>query len=76
MRILLRHTSSQLYYQGPGKWTDDPERSCDFRFIDLALDHARDTRLQEVELAFAFDAPRYITTVPLARAALRYAVDT
>ncbi len=65
MRTLLRHTRTGLYFQGPDKWTDKPERACDFRFNDRALQYVETWGLGEVELAFAFDDPQTVTTLPL-----------
>lgn len=73
MRTLLRHTGTGLYFQGPDKWTSDPDRAYDFRFIDRAVQFVDTWSLGEVELAFAFDNPQSITTVPLERTALRCA---
>ncbi len=73
MRTLLRHTITGLYFQGPEKWTSDPDRAYDFHFIDRAVEFVDNWSLTEVELAFAFDDPQTITTVPLERTACRQA---
>ncbi len=73
MRTLLRHTGTGLYFQGLDKWTSDPDRAYDFRFIDRAVEFVDTWTLTEVELAFAFDDPQTITTVPLDRTAYRQA---
>jgi hypothetical protein len=73
MKTLLRHTKTGLFFQGPDKWTDNPDRAYDFRFIDRALQYVEAWELKEVELAFAFDDPQSVTTVSLEKTVLRYA---
>ena len=73
MRTLLRHTETGLYFEGPKAWTRDVERAYDFRFIDHALQYVKTWELKEVELAFSFDDPAWVTTAPLERSTLRYA---
>ena len=73
MRTLLRHTETGRYLHSPNKWTKDVEEAYDFLFIDHALHYVETWRLKKVELAFAFDDPAWITTVPLERSSLRYA---
>jgi hypothetical protein len=69
--MLLRHTTTNLYFQSPGTWTTDPELALDFRFVDRALKFAETWRLGGVALACVFDDPQRVTTVPLEQAALR-----
>jgi hypothetical protein len=73
MRTLLRHTQTGFYFQGPGRWTDDPEGAYDFRFIDRAVRYIETWDLREVELAFASSDPLSITMVAFAEAAPRLA---
>jgi len=73
MRTLLRHTATGLFFQGPDQWTTDPERAYDFRFIDRAVSFAETWGLKQVELAFSFDNPAWVTTVAIEKTALRYA---
>jgi len=73
MRTLLRHTRTGLYFDSPTKWTKHVEQAYDFRFIDRALQYVETWELKGVELAFAFDDPVWVTSVPLERATLRYA---
>jgi hypothetical protein len=62
-----------LYYQGPDRWTNNAQRAYEFKFVDMAIQHAESMELKEVELALAFDNPHHVTTVPLAEVALRHA---
>ncbi len=73
MKTLLRHTRTGLYFQAAEKWTDQPSRAYDFRFIDRAMQFVETWELQDVELAFAFEDPESVTTVSLEKTALRYA---
>jgi hypothetical protein len=73
MRTLLRNTVTNLYFLCPDKWTDDPARAFDFRFIDRALDYVHTWQLEEVELAFAFDDTAQVTVVSLKQASMQCA---
>ncbi len=75
MRTLLRHTRTGLYYQGSGNWTEDPEQAYDFRFIDRAVQYVELWELTEVELAFVFEDPASVSTVPLERTTARYSLS-
>ncbi len=75
MKTLLRQTLTGLYFQAPGTWTEDPSRAYDFRFIDRALQFVKAWGLTDVELAFVFDDPQSITTVPLEKTATHYAAS-
>jgi hypothetical protein len=70
MRTLLRHTETGLYFQGPEKWTSNPEAAYDFRFIERAREFARVWELEDVEVTFAFDDSQAISTLPLEGVAL------
>lgn len=63
MRTLLRHTETGLYFQGPGKWTANPEIAYDFRFIERARHFVRIWELENVEVAFAFEDSQLISTL-------------
>jgi hypothetical protein len=73
MRTLLRHTETGWYLEGPDKWTRSVEDAYDFRFIDRALHYVATWELKDVELAFAFDDPSWVTTVAVERSTVRYA---
>lgn len=65
MRTLLRHTETGLFFQGPEKWTSNPDIAYDFRFIERARQFVRIWELENVEVAFAFEDSQNISTVPL-----------
>lgn len=60
MKTLLRHTRTGLYFQGPERWTANPENAYDFRFTERALQYVAVWDLTEVELAFAFEESQAI----------------
>ncbi|HTL15897.1 MAG TPA: hypothetical protein VL793_01600 [Patescibacteria group bacterium] len=66
MRTLLRHTETGLYFQGPEKWTANPENGCDFRFIDRARQFVRVWELEKVEVAFSFEDSQSVCSVSVA----------
>jgi len=65
MKTLLRHTETGLYFQGPEKWTANPESAYDFRFIERARQFARIWGLEKVQVAFAFEDSQSISTLSL-----------
>jgi len=72
MRTLLRNTVTGLYFQGPDRWTSDPAQARDFKLIDRALEFIENWRLQNMELAFAFQGVKKVTGVPPDKISLRY----
>ena len=73
MRTLLRHTRTRLYFQGPDRWTDNPEHAYDFRFTERALQYVATWDLTEVELAFVFEDAQLVATSSPAEAQPQYA---
>jgi len=65
MRTLLRHTETGLFFQGPEKWTANPDIAYDFRFLDRARQFVRIWELQNVEVAFAFEDSQSVSTLSL-----------
>jgi hypothetical protein len=72
MKTLLRKIPNGLYFQGPDRWTSDPLDGFNFKSIDRALQFIETWGLKDVELAFAFNAPKTVTRVPLDRIACKY----
>jgi hypothetical protein len=75
MRTLLRKISTGLFFQGPDRWTSNPEEAMNFKSIDRALQFVETWDLKEVDLAFAFNDAAEVTVVALERMATRYAQD-
>jgi hypothetical protein len=73
MRTLLRHTETGLYFQGPEKWTSNPDIAYDFRFLDRARQFVRTWGMEQVEVAFLFEDPQSISTRALGQLELKQA---
>lgn len=73
MRTLLRHTETGLYFQGPEKWTANPDVGYDFRFVERARQFVQVWQLEQVEVAFVFEDPQSISTLSLERGQLKHA---
>src|SRR5947209_19101903 len=73
MRTLLRKVSTGLYFQGPDQWTMDPAHAHNFKVIDRALEFIERWKLQDVELAFAFNDLGFVKRAPVEKLASRYA---
>ena len=54
MRILLKHTRTQLYLRGLGSWTMNPYEAHDFQHSQRAADFARENGLSGVQIAVRF----------------------
>jgi hypothetical protein len=58
MRILLKHTRTQLYLRSLGNWTMNPFDAHDFQHSQRAADFARENGLSGVQIAVKFlDSP-------------------
>jgi len=65
MRVLLRRKTNGFYYQGAGKWINNPEKGFDFGSIHLALEFGGKSRPGELELALAFESSNLISAVSI-----------
>jgi len=65
MRTLLRHALTGQYYQSLGKWTADPEKAHDFKFVAKAMNYARKTKCPNMEINLSFDTPQQAASVRL-----------
>ena len=63
MKILLRHTETGLYLQGPDKWTSTAEIAFDFRFIDRARQFIETWELEKVGIVFAFEDSQIVASM-------------
>jgi hypothetical protein len=54
MRILLKHTRTQLYLRGLGSWTMNPYEAHDFQHSQRAADFAHENGLSGVQIAVKF----------------------
>jgi hypothetical protein len=72
MKTLLRRVSTGLYFRGPDQWTSNPAEAHNFKLIDRALEFIERWDLHDMELAFVFDDPDEVTSVPIDKMELRY----
>ena len=72
MKTLLRRVSTGLYFRGPDQWTSNPAEAHNFKLIDRALEFIERWHLHDMELAFVFDDPDEVTSVPIDKMELRY----
>ena len=63
MKVLLRRTTNGFYYQGDGKWINNPQKGYDFGSIQQAMEFASKTTPEQIELALAFDDANLISAV-------------
>jgi len=75
MKTLLRKISDGLYFQGPDRWTTNPAEAFNFKSIDRALHFIQTWKLQEVELAFAFNGQPSVKRVAPEQVALQYSEE-
>ena len=54
MKIVMQHTRSSLYFQGPGTWTRELSEAFDFGHTQRAMDFARQSRLTGVQVIVVF----------------------
>jgi hypothetical protein len=72
MKTLLRQVSTGLYFQGPDQWTTNPRKAHNFKMIDRALDFIQRWKIQDVELAFAFEDRSSVKRVPVEKLAIPF----
>ena len=65
MRILLKHTRTQLYLRSLGSWTMNPYDAHDFQHSQRAADFARENGLVGVQIAVKFSDSPYDEVFPL-----------
>jgi hypothetical protein len=65
MRILLKHTRTQLYLRSLGSWTMNPYDAHDFQHSQRAADFARENGLMGVQIAVKFLDSPYDEVFPL-----------
>jgi hypothetical protein len=59
MRILIRNILSGQYYEGSGKWTNAPQVAHDFGLSTSAMEYVFKHHLNDVEIVFEFDDPKF-----------------
>ena len=64
MKILLRNTKTHLYATGNGQWIRSRDEAHDFGKSPLAYQHAKEHRLANAEVVFAYDDRNNDFTLP------------
>ena len=67
MRVLLRNTRTNQYYQSPARWTADEQEALDLKQTSRAVELVFDARLENVELLLCYEDPRYNIVLPVTR---------
>jgi hypothetical protein len=65
MRVLLRDTSTGLYFRAPKIWTAETGKAQTFRHSAEAMNFARQHHLPHAEVVLAFDESSYAVALPL-----------
>jgi hypothetical protein len=65
MRIVLRHTTTGLFLREEDQWTHDLDLARCFKHSAEAMDLARQTCLQSVEVLLSFEDPPRQIALPL-----------
>jgi hypothetical protein len=68
MKVLLRNIVTGQYYQGPARWTPDPQAAEDLKQASRAVQFIFDSHLEDVEVVLSYDDPRYNIVLPFTRA--------
>ena len=55
MKTLLRHAPTGQYFQGLEKWTTNPGKAHDFKFVGRALRFVEKTHFRGMELVLSMD---------------------
>jgi hypothetical protein len=66
MKVLLRNTKTNQYYQSPSNWTPDEQEALDLKQTSRAVELVFDARLQHVEVLLSYEDPRYNIVLPVA----------
>jgi hypothetical protein len=65
MRVLLRRKTNGFYFQGAGRWINNPDKGFDFGSIHQAVEFAGKADSHGLELALAFDDSSLISAVSI-----------
>ncbi len=67
MKVLLRNTLTNQFYQGADQWTPDEELALDLKQTSRAVELIFDAGLENVEVLLRYEDPNYNITLPVAR---------
>lgn len=65
MRVLLRDTSTGLYFQEPEQWTGETDKARSFKHSADAMNLARQQQLRQAEVILSFEESAYRVALPL-----------
>ena len=65
MRVLLRDTTTGLYFREPANWTAEADQAQNFKHSAEAMNLAREHRLAHGEVVLAFEQPCHTIALPL-----------
>jgi hypothetical protein len=68
MHVILRDSSSRLFYAGPAKWTSDSEYARDFGSISKAEQFGRSQKIPALQIVLRYDAPVCELILPMPEA--------
>jgi hypothetical protein len=67
MKVLLRNTRTNQYYQSPAQWTLEEQEALDLKQTSRAVELVFDARLENVEVLLCYEDPRYNIVLPVTR---------
>ena len=67
MRVLLRNTQTNQFYQGPNLWTADEQQALDVKKTSRAVEIIFDAGLENVEVLLCYEDPNYNIVLPVSR---------
>ncbi|HVM51324.1 MAG TPA: hypothetical protein VMU04_25060 [Candidatus Acidoferrum sp.] len=67
MKVLLRNTLTNEFYQGPDRWTPDEQQALDVKQTSRAVELVFDAGLEHVEVLLCYEDPRYNIVLPVSR---------
>jgi hypothetical protein len=67
MKVLLRNTQTNQFYQAPEVWTPDEHQALDLKQTSRAVELIFGVGLEHVEVLLCYDDPRYNIVLPVAR---------
>jgi hypothetical protein len=67
MKVLLRSTLTNQFYQSTDQWTSDEQKALDLKQTSRAVELIFDAGLEHVEVLLCYEDPRYNIILPVAR---------
>jgi hypothetical protein len=59
MRVILQQIATEMYFQGAGEWTIDPDKAHNFGSSLKAIDYCLAQKLTGVEVVLKFTEAQY-----------------